>query len=396
ARQIRELVRSTPSLSRISLVGNSFGGLYVRYAAKLLYDAGDAGDGAEGGDSAGSEPGGGGGGKETVAGLTPSMFMTIASPHLGVRRYTYVPLPTPLHPLAGVVVGQTGNDLFLKIDKQEDKTSGEGEGEGGVGVEGETASGAGEEAAAAGRPATDGRETAVLYEMATSEEFLRPLKAFRRRRAYANFRGDFLVPFATGVFLEPGEGEAPPDDPEGDKAGPGAATQGGASPAAAGARDGSGSSAGGGSSAAAYGMDDDDEVAAMSGTFTIMDRLLGAKQGAIVRMSCVSPTGDVVTTTAAPAPVSAAPEEEQEESPARVGPPKRVSARTKTSMEAEMAAGLNSCGWEKVAVDFGGLAPFSHNKICALSRNRYTKALYSSGRSVVDHAAKFLIENDRK
>lgn len=50
----------------------------------------------------------------TVAGLKPSVFMTIASPHLGVRRFTYVPLPTPLHSLASVFVGKTGSDLFLE------------------------------------------------------------------------------------------------------------------------------------------------------------------------------------------------------------------------------------------------------------------------------------------
>ncbi|CAN0539524.1 unnamed protein product, partial [Scytosiphon promiscuus] len=37
--QIRWVVERTPSLCRISLVGNSLGGLYVRYAVKLLYRA---------------------------------------------------------------------------------------------------------------------------------------------------------------------------------------------------------------------------------------------------------------------------------------------------------------------------------------------------------------------
>lgn len=47
-------------------------------------------------------------------------------------------------------------------------------------------------------------------------------------------------------------------------------------------------------------------------------------------------------------------------------------------------------------MDFGGVAPFSHNKICALSRTAITTALYGSGRSVVDHAAAFLVKHDRE
>lgn len=45
-------------------------------------------------------------------------------------------------------------------------------------------------------------------------------------------------------------------------------------------------------------------------------------------------------------------------------------------------------------MDFGSLAPFSHNKICALSRTRITTALYRCGNSVVDHAADFLVARD--
>lgn len=48
----------------------------------------------------------------------------------------------------------------------------------------------------------------------------------------------------------------------------------------------------------------------------------------------------------------------------------------------------------QVSVEFGSLAPFSHNKICALSRTRITTALYGSGKSVVGHAADFLVSQD--
>ena len=50
----------------------------------------------------------------------------------------------------------------------------------------------------------------------------------------------------------------------------------------------------------------------------------------------------------------------------------------------------------QVSVDFGGLAPFSHNKICALSRSPLTRAVFRSGKTVVDHAANFLVTYDLK
>ncbi|CAM9575750.1 unnamed protein product [Scytosiphon promiscuus] len=348
AREIEELVRSTPSLSRISLVGNSLGGLYVRYAAKLLYRAGDGAD--------------------------------------DVRRYTYVPLPSPLHSFAGVFAGKTGHDLFLAREK--------GEG-GGSSSSGEATSGAGGEPAAGQTTVADGRDSSLLYEMATSEEFLRPLKAFRWRRAYANRRGDFLVPFGTAAFLEPGEGDGSSHDlfrgalaaAEDGKA----ETAEGASAGAAGTREGSASGSGSAPPTSAAGAS---ELTTPLGSdaFTVMDRLLGARQGAIVGMSRIPPAeNDPAATAAASGP---APGEQKE---SRVGAESsRREVRTKRSMEAEMAAGLNSCGWEKVAVDFGGLVPFSHNKICALSRSRTTTALFACGRSVVDHAANFLVQHDHK
>lgn len=50
----------------------------------------------------------------------------------------------------------------------------------------------------------------------------------------------------------------------------------------------------------------------------------------------------------------------------------------------------------QVSVDFGGLAPFSHNKICALSRGPLTRAVFRSGKTIVDHAANFLVSYDLK
>ncbi|CAM9681198.1 unnamed protein product [Ectocarpus fasciculatus] len=371
AEEIREVVKSTPSLSRISLVGNSLGGLYVRYAAKLLYRD----------ETTGGADGGGAG--ATVAGLSPSVFMTIATPHLGVRRFTYVPLPSPLHSLAGVFVGKTGHDLFLSRRK-----SGGGE----VG---------GEARAAAAAAAKDGRENSLLYNMATTEDFLRPLKAFRWRRAYANRRGDFMVPYGTAAFVESDEGdgsEPSPSDRDGAKTGAeeeqdvsesDVVSRGVSSPPPDGATA---------------------VLAAGTGSFTFADRLLGARNAALVGVSRVSAegaaarngSGDSDTRVGGSGPKAAtnAPAAAEGAVPDGTldgaGAAKKEEVHAGKSMEEEMAAGLNSCGWEKVSVDFGGLAPFSHNKICALSRTTITTALYGSGRSVVDHAAAFLVAHDRE
>lgn len=324
APQILEVVQSTPSLSRISLVGNSLGGLYVRYAAKLLYrDETAGGDGRTG---------------ATVAGLSPSVFMTIATPHLGVRRFTYVPLPSPLHSLAGVFVGKTGHDLFLSRKK-----------DGGGEVGGEAA------AAAAVAAAKDSRENSLLYNMATTEDFLRPLKAFRWRRAYANRRGDFMVPYGTAAFIEPDEGdgsEASPSGRDGAETGEEEQNVSESDVVSRGA-----SSPPDGATAA---------LAAGTGSFTFADRLLGAKNAAIVGVSRVSTAGSAAAarsdsdpgaggsgptaaTTEPPADGAAS-----EGTPDRAGAAKNEEVHARKSMEEEMAAGLNSCGWEKVRLKYVG------------------------------------------
>jgi hypothetical protein len=45
------------------------------------------------------------------------------------------------------------------------------------------------------------RKHSLLYEMATMPRYLRPLRAFRRRRVYANLQHDALVPLGTAAFL---------------------------------------------------------------------------------------------------------------------------------------------------------------------------------------------------
>jgi hypothetical protein len=157
-----------PSLAELSLVGNSLGGIYARYAARELAD---------------------GAGATVARGLRPRALVTLATPHLGVRRFTWLPLPRPLHALAPALVGRTGAELFLR--------------DGG------------------------GGEPPLLVRLACDDGFARPLGAFARRIAFANVAGDFMVPFGTAAI------DARRDDWPGFADGPGVASGYGAPASAA-------------------------------------------------------------------------------------------------------------------------------------------------------------------
>lgn len=304
----------------------------MRYAAKLLY--------SDGGGAAGG-PGGG----ATIAGLKPSVFMTIASPHLGVRRFTYVPLPSMVHPLARVLVGKTGADLFLFRNSGSGHTAAAGS-EGGE----EAREGAG----TTPDPDGDGRESVLLYSMGTSEEFLRPLKAFRWRRAYANRRGDFMVPYGTAAFVEPNEGDGSEAPAAGVGGGGGGSSAGAPEKPQAPAAGSAGASDTGGAVAASSAGS---APAVGTKSFTVADRLLGAKNGAIVGFSRVGPAA-----ASGPAAVASGKQGEPAQHGGGTGASSRIRGsaasrdgaagtpkdKERRSMEQEMAAGLNSCGWEKV------------------------------------------------
>ena len=91
AAEVRTLASSHESLESLVLVGNSLGGLYVRYAAADLL--GDDG---------------------RMAGLRPSTLCTIGCPHLGVRRHTFLPLPSQVQAAGVIVAGRTADDLLLR------------------------------------------------------------------------------------------------------------------------------------------------------------------------------------------------------------------------------------------------------------------------------------------
>jgi hypothetical protein len=74
--QVRQIVRTRPGLKRISFVAHSLGGLFQRYAIGDLYKSGDS----------------------TIAGLEPVTFVTMATPHLGMRGSKSVRSPLELLP----------------------------------------------------------------------------------------------------------------------------------------------------------------------------------------------------------------------------------------------------------------------------------------------------------
>jgi len=149
-----------PKQITLSVVGNSLGGLYSRYAvAKLkdilqsehqtthLKDKVDAKANLD----------------DMFIQNTPlffNIFCTTASPHLGVADHTYFPIPRTAEVGMAYAMGITGLDLF-RVNK-------------------------------------------LVKNMATSPYFLEALSLFRKRILYANaFSTDFVVPTGTAAILHP-------------------------------------------------------------------------------------------------------------------------------------------------------------------------------------------------
>ncbi len=190
----------------------------------------------------------------------------------------------------------------------------------------------------------------LLYAMATSPQFLAPLRMFSRRRLYANLDNDFLVNPSTGAFL--GEELLRSLRQE----------------YVYNARQESAAGGGGGG-----GGDDDDD-----------DDLLGSggERCAFFHSPSSSSTRNIVAacnSTATQLDVSAS------------KPSKREDAYSL------MRQGLNSLGWEKFVVLFPSRFPYlplAHNQLPAL--RKFPDVLFSrvlgcsEGEGVMDHALDFL------
>ncbi|WVZ82448.1 hypothetical protein U9M48_029710 [Paspalum notatum var. saurae] len=124
ADEVLDVVKKMSSLRKISFLAHSLGGLFARYAIAILYsqETNNAGQSSSrivptASESAKSQCTSGLG---TIAGLQPINFITLATPHLGVRGRNQLPFLQGLSileklaaPLAPLIVGRTGAQLFL-------------------------------------------------------------------------------------------------------------------------------------------------------------------------------------------------------------------------------------------------------------------------------------------
>ena len=146
-RRFLETHSAAEHLKTISVVGHSLGGLIARAVCKSLYDSNIIGDKGE-----------------TAALLRARAFISIASPHLGIRRpvsgsifrNTFNRL---FHSIAPIVAGQTATELLLQ-DKDQ-----------------------------------------VVKQMAT-DDYIKSLACFDRLVCYGNVYNDLQVPLCTSTLRD--------------------------------------------------------------------------------------------------------------------------------------------------------------------------------------------------
>jgi hypothetical protein len=218
-------VRITPVVA-----GHSFGGIIARYLAMLLFEEGTLAVGTQAAPSVVGED------NESVDGSVsgariddsrqqqtqqyraePVLFVTFATPHLGVRRPQRVMFNQLFHLGAGIVGGLCGIELLLHDDgppsddlaRQHEQQQQKAEAEQQVGSTQPQAAQAhvtdASPATAAMLTTTDdvvapsfeaARSPHLLARM-TAPRFVRALATFRARYAYGNVVGDLMVPLAT-------------------------------------------------------------------------------------------------------------------------------------------------------------------------------------------------------
>ncbi|XP_031393523.1 putative lipase C4A8.10 isoform X2 [Punica granatum] len=126
ADEVIQVVQKTETLKKISFLAHSLGGLFARYAVAVLYSpsssSSDSSDNYVEPTNAKSEKSSTTRGM--IAGLEPINFITLATPHLGVRGRWQLPflLGVPFLeklavPVAPFLVGSTGAQLFLTDGK---------------------------------------------------------------------------------------------------------------------------------------------------------------------------------------------------------------------------------------------------------------------------------------
>ena len=134
----------------LSIIGNSLGGLYARQAlAGIDWNMEQEPHSSS---SSSSSP---------SISLTPMVFLTTATPHLGISGHTYFPLPRAAEFMVAQSMQVTGKDFF--------------------------------------------RFNTVVEDLTYKQYYIEPLSRFQQRIAYINVYGtDFQVPTATAAFWAPG------------------------------------------------------------------------------------------------------------------------------------------------------------------------------------------------
>ncbi|KAL0352985.1 UNVERIFIED_CONTAM: putative lipase [Sesamum angustifolium] len=121
ADEVMHIVKKTESLKKISFLAHSLGGLIARYAIAVLYTPNVSYEQTD--DTAASPPTNVkpfSSNDGLIAGLEGINFITLATPHLGVRGNKQLPFLLGLPfleklaaPVAPIFTGQTGSQLFL-------------------------------------------------------------------------------------------------------------------------------------------------------------------------------------------------------------------------------------------------------------------------------------------
>ena len=150
--EIESVLDKHKSINRISLIGQSLGGLYIRYAIKQLYDPKTG----------------------KLRGTDPINFVTLSSPHLGADDRAKHQNPK-LYLMARYLVefGFLPSTLtqLLRLDHLESDD-----------------------------PESDD-QIRFLHQMASEEEYLEPLRAFKNRLIYGNVINDHRVSCSSGLML---------------------------------------------------------------------------------------------------------------------------------------------------------------------------------------------------
>lgn len=140
----------------LSFVGNSLGGLYSRFALSEINWSLDVTSSSSSKTTTST----------TAIEIKPKLFVTTATPHLGVSQHTYLTLPRWMEVPIATAMQTTGRDLFRL-------------------------------------PTTSSSTNIIIDDMAIQPKFVHPLRRFEQRIAYVNVYGtDFQVPTATAAFWD--------------------------------------------------------------------------------------------------------------------------------------------------------------------------------------------------